>query len=162
MRHSLATILLVGLATSIAGCGPSKTQEALIQKESAPYRQRGNSSIAGRAFLVAPDGHQIPASMEEVYLTPVTTWSEGRVAEVVASNKIPSGSDRAAAVWWTTRADSSGGFSFEELPAGEYFVICGIAFSHRGDAVERVAYARVMVAPGQVADVEVKRQIEGA
>ena len=161
MRHPLPTVLLLtGLAIFVADCGPSATQEALIKKESARYVKRGRSSVAGRAFLVAPDGHQIPASDEEIYLTPVTTWAEGRIPDVVASNKIPEGSDRAAQVWWVTRADSAGEFSFEELTEGEYFVVCAIPFTLGGDAVQRVAYARVTVAPGQVADIEVTRRIE--
>src|SRR5262245_60604089 len=158
MRNSLVATLSLGLAI-LAGCGPNQAAQELIAQQSAPYRERGNATIAGRAFLIAPDGRQIPAGSEEIYLTPVTSWAESRVPQVVESNKIPSGSDRAAQVWWTTRADASGGFSFEGLAPGEYFVLTSIAFNAGGQAVERVAYARVMLAPGQVADVQVTRQL---
>jgi hypothetical protein len=51
-------------------------------------------------------------------------------------------------------------FSFDDLAPGEYFVLCSISFSAGGgQAMEKVAYARVMLAPGQVADVQVTRQL---
>jgi hypothetical protein len=160
MRIPYTRILLAGL-TVLAGCSaaPSQTQEALIQKQSAPYRQRGNSTIAGRAFLLAPDGRQIPASAEEVYLTPVTTWAESRVASVLASNEIPEADDRAAEVWWTARADATGRFSFEELAAGQYFVLAPIAYASGGDAAHLIAVARVTLGPRQKLNVEVTRRI---
>jgi len=158
MRNTFVSILLLA---AVVGCAakPNRAQEELIDQQSSPYRQRGTASIAGRAFLTAPDGRQIPAGSEQVFLTPVTTWAESRVPEVVKANKIPMGDDRAAQVWWTTRADTTGAFSFEDLAPGEYFVLCSISFSAGGQAMERVAYARVMLGPGQVADVQVTRQL---
>jgi hypothetical protein len=159
MRKSSAVIVLAGLA-ALAGCGPSAQQEALIRKESAPYRHRGTATIAGRAFLVTPDGRQIPGAAEEVYLTPVTTWAASRFSEVISSNEIPDAADRAAQVWWTERADASGRFAFAQLPAGEYYVLSPIAYAAGGDAKELIAYARVRIGSGEKAEVEVTRRIE--
>src|SRR5690606_19332849 len=96
-------------------------------------------------------GREIPGAEEEVYLTPVTTWAEGRVVDVLASNEIPDADERAAEVWWVERADAEGRFAFRELVDGEYFLLSKIAYAVGGDADERIAFARVKVGPGETA-----------
>src|SRR4030095_15698946 len=156
MRTFIALLLLAGVM-AISGCpavvqwtrygvsdkGPDETQAALLQEQSAPYRQRGDSTCAGRACLGAPDGHRIPGADGEVYLTPVTTWGESRVVDVLTTNEIPKGEARGAEVWWVTRADNAGRFAFEDLVGGEYFVLCPISYAAGGAADEGVAFAEV-------------------
>lgn len=165
----LAALIAFSGCTPVAGWtvyglsdkGPNDDEKALLEKQSERYKRRGDSTISGRAFLVAADGRQIPASLEEVYLTPVTTWAEGKVVDVLASNEIPEGEARAAQIWWVSRADSEGRFAFRELVDGEYFVLCPIPFAEGSDTEERIAFARVKVGPNDTAaGIEVTRRIE--
>jgi len=172
--HTFRALLLLAGVTAISGCsaavqwtrygfsdkGPDQTQAALLQEQSAPYRQRGDSTVTGRAYLVAPDGHRIPGADGEVYLTPVTTWGESRVVDVLTTNKIPKGEARGAEVWWVTRADNGGRFAFEDLVGGEYFVLCPISYAAGGEADEVVAFAKVKIGPAERGDFEVTRQLD--
>lgn len=173
--HMFRTAFLLAALIALAGCtptagwtfyglsdkGPNEAEKALLEKQSMRYRGRGESTIIGQAYLLAPDGREIVASRERVFLTPVTTWAEGRLVDVLASNEIPQGEARAAQVWWVTRADAEGRFAFRDLVDGEYFVLCPIPYATGDDTEERIAFARVKVGPGETAaGIEVTRPIE--
>jgi hypothetical protein len=162
MRKAFVALALVAAMAGAAGCAakPDKVQNALLEKQSERYRKRGDAAITGVAYLVRPGGGEILGNASEVYLTPVTTWAESRVVDVLASNKIPDSEDRAAEVWWVAKTDSNGRFSFEELIDGEYFIISPIPYAWGTDTKEAIAFARVKVGPGETANVKVTRQLE--
>jgi hypothetical protein len=162
MRKVSVALALVVAVAGATGCAvkPSPVQDALLQKQVERYRKRGNAAITGVAYLVRPGGAEVLGNASEVYLTPVTTWAESRVVDVLASNKIPDSDDRAAAVWWVARADSNGRFTFEELVDGEYFVLSPIPYQSGGETLESIAFARVKVGPGETANVKVTRQLD--
>lgn len=162
MRKAFVLLALVAAVAGAAGCAvkPNKVQDALLEKQSERYRKRGESAITGVAYLVRPGGGEILGNASEVYLTPVTTWAESRVVDVLASNKIPDSEDRATEVWWVARADSNGRFSFEELMDGEYFVLSPIPYQEGSETKEVIAFARVKIGPGETANVKVSRQLD--
>jgi hypothetical protein len=163
MRNALVALaLVIAAASAVAGCAakPDKVQDALLEKQSDRYRKRGDAAITGVAYLMRPGGGEILGNADEVYLTPVTTWAESRVVDVLASNEIPDSEDRAAEVWWVSRADSNGRFTFEELVDGEYFVLSPIPYQGADGTKEVIAFARVKVGPGETADIKVTRQLD--
>jgi hypothetical protein len=162
MRIAFVALALVAAVAGAAGCAakPDKVQDALLEKQSERYRKRGHAAITGVAYLVRPGGGEILGNASEVYLTPVTTWAESRVVDVLASNEIPDSDDRAAEVWWVAKTDSDGRFTFEMLTDGEYFVLSPIPYASGTETKEAIAFARVKVGPGETANVKVTRQLD--
>jgi hypothetical protein len=165
---------VLGLALLAAGCvpavtgavyglsdhGPTKEQKQLIKEELAPYRSRGESAISGKVFLETPGG-VVTGAGRSVHLTPATTYMKALVErDVIGKNKMID--RRADDVWWTTRADKEGRFTFSWLPAGEYFVLCPIAWSPSGGTSVKtgVAYAMAKVGSREHVVGDVKRVVK--
>ena len=151
MRATFVALLL--LAPVVSGCtpaatgiaygtsdkGPSASQKKLIEQELVPYRQPGESAISGRAFLTTAGG-EVVAAGDSVHLVPATAFNKALLeSSVIRKNEMPD--RKAETVWWTTRADRDGRFHFSWLPAGDYIVLCEIAYSPSGGLSARTAIA---------------------
>jgi hypothetical protein len=161
-RRRLACVALVALgAASLAGCAaiqaPSDDELAQLQQESLPYQKKGTGSISGTVAMQS-GSQTIPANVgTSVYLTPVTTFATQRLQKfAIQDNELPE--QPHSQVAWLARTHEGGGFHFQNLPPGNYYVISQMFWSPpsapvRGD----VTYATVRLAPGESVQVLVTR-----
>lgn len=155
-RCPRAFVFLVLAAATSAGCTDLRPHQA----ETAPYLAKGSAAISGVVTLDTGQGQITARVGTQVYLTPATTLSNQRLQEyIIGKNQLPA--DRSQLVV-LTRTDSQGRFRFAGLAAGEYIVTSRVDWSPAGGStVNRadVAYARVLVAAGEMATVSVTRQV---
>lgn len=146
MRFALCALL----AVSMIGCVYPR-MATFVEAEYAPYAEPGTGSISGQAFLKTRGGDVKYGAGNEVYLNPVTTYSTEWYQETVLKNRRLKPADpRTEKYHWITVADGQGHFTFENVPAGDYYVACAItwmvdAFTTTGDIV----HARVTVKDGE-------------
>jgi len=95
--------------------------------EFLPYGKLGTSTIQGQAFLKTRGGQVRYAAGNTVYLVPVTSYSRG----IYSFREMPPTVDERLRIFIrTTTADGSGNFEFKNIPAGEYYVECGIFWEY--------------------------------
>lgn len=125
MKYLIAIALL-----AIAGCASvpppqwSPTTEAR-ESEYLPYLTPGSSTISGQAFLTQRGGGVVKAAGREVTLDPATStgaewWFKAGKVWVHRFLSPPSRGFTQARR--KTTADAEGRFTFEDLPAGKYYV----------------------------------------
>ncbi len=129
--------------------GPTGTDLALLRQQSAPYGQPGTARIQGQIRLPVGGGLIVVPPATPVFLTPATTWMQAQVRQqVVGADRLPKRVD-AGEIWWVKNTDTGGRFSFSELPAGDYFVLCSVAWTTAsGKAETQVAWAQLTLAAG--------------
>jgi hypothetical protein len=99
------------------------------ENEFLPYARFGTSTIQGQAFLKTRGGEVRYAAGNTVYLMPVTSYSR----EIYSFREMPSQVDERLYIFLrTTTADGSGNFEFKNIPAGEYYIECGIFWEYVG------------------------------
>jgi hypothetical protein len=162
-RHRGTQMVTVGLCLALAavvGCTHHHTKkEEINEREYAPYRERGSARISGTVTMTTPSGTALVGSACQVRLTPVTTDSTRFIQDVVLQGGTAPWKEDANAVWWVTSADESGRFSFEEVPAGSYYLTCPVAWrdSTNGSAKQRILWGEATVAGSESVDVAVSR-----
>jgi hypothetical protein len=150
-----AWILVVVLAACVGSpANPYKRQAQFIEAEYAPYGKPGTSTISGQAFVKTRGGDVRYGAGNEVGLNPVTTYSNEWFEQTVRKQRVMEAADpRCDKYYWETRADGEGRFTFENLPAGEYYVFCVISWEVAGqygmETTGGVASAKVKVGSGQ-------------
>jgi hypothetical protein len=150
--------LLAGACASrgpIFGFKPDRELEQKIEHEYAPYRQRGSATILGRAWLDLPGGKRTLANRRSVRLTPVTSLSKEFIQEAMQTGEWSSQVlARERAVVWTTRTDETGHFTFNQLPAGDYFIIVNAGWTDAtGHPQETILVVQVHLSSGEQRDV---------
>jgi hypothetical protein len=163
MRASPALLLML-----VAGCATVDTpphyappHAAFVQSEYAAYDSAGTSAIAGRGCASTPAGVVRCAVERPVYLTPVTAYSTAWWDRaVVGDDWLANRDSRAARYFRTAKTDSSGLFSFEDLPAGEYYVMTSVFWPSgpaplpfQTDVAQSVLGKRVKVGVGERVEV---------
>ena len=121
------------------------------EKESVAYKQKGQGTLAGQAFLGASSGKAVTQAGAPVHLIPVTkytrSWFDRTVkATVCSAPSDPAPSDspgpphqpvncahdalhqleadkRILPYLRTTRANPTGHFWFTKIPAGRYYIV---------------------------------------
>lgn len=145
MRLAFA-VLLVAL---LSGCIYPRLA-TFDESEYAPYAKPGTGSISGQAFLKTRGGDVKYGAGNEVVLNPVTTYSTEWFQQAVLQNRRLKPADaRTDNYHWVTIADGQGNFRFDNLPAGEYFVACGIAWQVGASATGDWVHARVTLREGE-------------
>lgn len=95
-----------------------------MESEYAPYAGQGTGSLIGQAFLKTRGGDVRYAAGNDVYLNPVTSYStEWFDVAIRGGQPISEGDPRVQAFTRTTVADGEGRFEFNNLPAGDYYVV---------------------------------------
>lgn len=136
------------------------------EAEFAPYAFDGMAVIRGEAVVTFKDGKTINASQEFVYLIPSTAYTREWFQHRVLAGKSIDGIDpRSLRVTRATATNNDGRFTFINVPAGEYYLICTIlweipSFNVRSMEVKRgvartLAYVTVRVGPDEQAIVHV-------
>lgn len=159
MKIILAKVLIgVLAATAISGCvnvpQPAPRTAQFIESEYEPYDSPGTSVISGQAFLKTRGGDVKYGAGNIVSINPVTSYStEWYEIVCIKQQHLSSYDPRVAKYLRQTVGDGSGNFRFSNLPEGEYYLMCEIAWevpTQYGLARSGgVAHARVKVAAGE-------------
>lgn len=145
-------LCLVSLG-AISGCalGGQEIAAAFNPDDAAYIHQKGTGRIEGEAFLRRNDGMVVTAAGSEVYLVPVTQYTQARMRAIYGAGKITSlhpGIKDTPPEFYdyqrATKANSQGAFSFEGLVPAEYYVVTTVLWnagdiSQGGSIYERVS-----------------------
>ena len=128
------------LALLVAGCQtpePVRVAAKFDPAEAEIIRKTGEARIDGHAFLKKPNGYVMNAAGEKVWLIPATAYARERMAALYKGQKFaPAGSiagqngtdPRYAEFTRSTKAESSGRFSFDKVAPGAYFIATTITW----------------------------------
>ena len=157
------TLVWSALFLSCCGCAtvaplpPQPRSAPFSISEYAPYDSAGTASIYGQAFAKTAGGEVKYAAGDEVMLDPVTTYSQEWWQESVVGGKtLGPGDQRVYHYQRVAVADGEGRFHFDALPAGDYFVICGMEWQWGRYPSERAQVrlgTRVHLSEGERRDV---------
>lgn len=138
---------------------PAITRHGILNlQEYAPFQLPGSAVVEGQVVVRVPGGGTFYGADGEVLLLPRVTETEHYVSEVVLPGKLKLPAQHMNQVRWATTSDTQGRFRFEGLPAGNYYVVCPVAwFDAAGRPDEAMALGQVSVADGQRATVVVTR-----
>ncbi len=104
-------------------------ERPFVALEYEAYRVDGAGSISGQAFLKTRGGDVKFGAGNVVHLKPVTTYSEEWFErEILGGEELEAADARADHYHWTTRADGFGGFLFQSIPPGRYYLTCRITW----------------------------------
>ena len=162
-------LLSTALAATLAGCvvrqytppPPPLTRPAFPESEYLRYVGTGTNSVTGQAFLKTRGGDVKTAAGNDVYLQPVTSysnWSYDHRFETVAP-----ADPRIHKYLRKTVADASGRFTFKNVPDGHYYITTAVTWQAPTGyrfALETqggVIWKAVSVKDGETADVIVTR-----
>ncbi len=139
--------LLVTLLVSCATPSPQMTTQ-FKEEEFLPFAGSGTSTIQG----AVKDG-----TGNTVYLIPVTSYTR-EVWQASLQGKKPDKDPRMEKYTRTTVTDRSGNFTFQNIPAGEYYLECSISRevatgAYGTSTVSSVARAQVKVEAGKTITV---------
>lgn len=140
-----------------------------------PFAVKGTSNITGQAFLKTAGGEVRYGAGDNVLLIPVTPYTtekiqafvgvEGEGSSIVAGIGLLSlqGDDRMQKYIRTVVGDGSGNFEFQDIPAGDYYIVCPIYWnvpSEYGGMEQTggVANAKTHVGDGETLKVVVTLQ----
>lgn len=133
-----------------------------IEAEFEPYGLDGTGTITGQAFLKTRGGDIKLGAGNQVQLVPVTSYTtEGRNRVTIGGERLEPADPRIEKYRRTTIADGSGNFEFRNLPAGDYYITCVIAWevpSQYGmETTGGIAYGTAKVKAGEMTKVVVTR-----
>ena len=144
MRKIASLILLASL---LSGCqttltpAPVQIAATFEPAEAAYIKKQGGGTIEGHAFLRQKTGGTVNAAGEIVRLIPATAYARERFAKLygdrkfVAANAYPKTQDtdpRYIDYIRTTKAESSGKFTFEHVAPGSYFISTQVTWQKEG------------------------------
>ena len=161
MRNEV-TVLLFFMLGGCAGVTPQEPTAVYNSAELLPYSRPGTGRIVGQAFLKNVMGEVKYATGNTVWLHPVTSltteWFTKHVVHevpLVLGNPHPDDYSR------QTLADAEGRFEFADLPPGDYYLTCLIAWGVPTDIgvlpTGSIAYAKVTVRNGETVKAIVTR-----
>jgi hypothetical protein len=134
---------------------PDRARDQQVEHEYAPYRQRGSAAIFGQAWLTLPGGERVLANRRSVKLTPITSVSRLYIDQAMKSGDWSSqvlARDRA--VVWSTRTTEDGRFAFNQLPAGNYYIIANAGWTDAiGNPQETILVVQVALSSGEERNV---------
>lgn len=180
MKHIANSTCLIALATFVASCATTPpprataTPEVTVPFDEAalqPFVAKGTSTITGQAFLKTAGGEVRYGAGDNVSLVPVTPYTTQRTKaflkagdSMMASILAPQSDQRLQKYVRSVVADASGKFEFQNIPAGDYYVLCPIFWSVPNftlgisDQTGGVAFAKATVSDGETVKVVVTLQ----
>jgi len=128
---------LVALAFGAAlllwgGCSTPVAQTVAFNETDYKFAEAtGTAAIRGHAFVRSDTGAKHGAAGIQIYLVPLTEYTEER-AKIMQSGKDPVPADpRLEHYTKTVVGDWGGEFKFENLPAGNYLIFCRIEWERQ-------------------------------
>ena len=138
-------MLSLAMALALAGCQSSAPIVAInssFDPAAAAYvKKRGEGTIEGHAFLREKAGGTVNAAGEVVRLIPATAYARERFAKLYGERKFvpvsayPKAQEtdpRYADYIRTTKAESTGKFSFDHVAPGSYFISTQVTWEKSG------------------------------
>lgn len=131
--------------------------EQFLPYEYEPYSKPGTATIVGDVFLVTKSGEVKKGAGFPIILTPVTSYSTEWFQRGVL-NKAPldAQDERLRSFQQEVIADGDGRFEFENLPAGNYYLVSKVLWedppAHWYSGVRKMGdtvHAKVSVKPGE-------------
>src|SRR5580693_6573500 len=111
-------IVVLAAALALFGCSTVNQSTAFNAVDFRPYESPGTAEIHGHAFVRTDDGRIHKAAGLNVYLVPLTPYTDER-AKIMQDNKTPTPTDpRLDKYVQAVVADAGGDFEFSGLPAG--------------------------------------------
>lgn len=131
--------------------------EVFDESAFAPYSKSGNSSIEGQAFVRTRRGAVVTAAGLQVALIPATPYTK----EIFDQQFMrPDVDPRLNEYRRVTTADASGHFTFDQIPAGQYYLSCTVywedAPSH-SKPIRVTIFGSARTEPGQRTRVQLSR-----
>jgi hypothetical protein len=150
------------LCLILLGCGARLRYHTLSLNENdfLPYQAKGNSKIVGQAFLKTRGGDVKYGAGNDVALVPFTPYIEERYKALIDNVFMENPDSRYYKYVRTTRADGQGNFEFNEVPKGEYLLVCNIFWEIGGSYPQTTggtAYTKTAVKPGETIKVVLTR-----
>lgn len=131
MKHSMLAITLILVGCSSASVKPV---EPARNDDISSYLLKGDASVRGQAFYKVKKGDIKSAAGNDVVLVPAAMYSgEGIGFLDVSNHVIAKVSPNLRPYARITHANSNGHFEFKALPAGDYYLECGI-YWNAGDS----------------------------
>jgi hypothetical protein len=126
------------------------------EAEFAPYNAPGTGRVVG-VMSATDEGQTYLAGGSPVTLLPATSYTQEMVDRETGDGVTLLPSDpRLKKYLHLTRTDSSGNFSFQGIPTGEYFVAGEVAWDAGADEIlHQWACERIKVGKGQTVHVQV-------
>jgi len=129
---------------------PWQRQTQFNAADYAPYDKPAGASISGQAFLKTRGGDVKFGAGNYVTLDPVTPYFTEWFEHTALRGTLKADPDsRTHPYHRETRADGEGRFTFENLPAGDYYIACSIRWLAGDSNTGGVAHAKVHVDAGQ-------------
>ena len=130
------------------------------ESEFAGYGAPGSASVSGQ-LVVSIEGTSYIGSGSSITLVPVTAYTQEMVDRELGNGALLVSADRRLKQYVRkTRADSNGNFTFQQVPAGQYFV-AGLAgytdITNDNTYVYQWGFERVAVAKGQNIRIQLNR-----
>lgn len=159
MKNKIRSIIcIVALASLVAGCATNITtpfDESAFQ----PYAGKGASTITGQAFEKTNGGDVKFGAGTEVSLIPVTTYTTEMI-QTWRRNSVfgpPQTNPQLQKYIRQVVADGNGNFEFQNVPTGNYYVVCPIFWKVPGEPLPTgaVASTQTHVDAGQTIKVVV-------
>ena len=149
MRHFMVMIACM----MVCGCA-AVTRIPFPQEEYAALPTTGTATITGQAFTEPMCRFVEVAAGEEVWLVPVTSYSDQWYNEhYINNNDLTEDDPRQQAFIRKVTADGEGRFTFRNVPAGEYYITSQVSWIS-GGTIQRVVIAKkTAVADGQELNV---------
>ena len=145
----------------LTGCpqDPAITRHGIVNdQEYATYRLAGSAVIEGQVVVEVPGRGTFYGADGQVLLLPRVSENDRYVRDVVLPGKISLPDPHIDQVTWATSSDAQGRFRFDGLPAGNYYVVCPVAWvATDGTPQQAMALGQVGVADGQQGRVIVTR-----
>lgn len=115
-------------AATLVGCANQQTRSTVQRipfpaNEYSQLAKEGSSTLRGQIFMKTRGGDIKFGAGQEIFLNPVTTYSNQWYEEIYLKG-IPLSpmDDRQIAYVRTKVSDGNGRFEFKNIPAGEYYV----------------------------------------
>ncbi len=157
MKHiALALIAVTSLSACVAPMGAQRE----VQRPPFPVAEyqalerKGTATVTGQVIMRTSMGPRFGAA-EEVFLNPVTSYSTYWYTEGYLGNKnLAAGDPRQDEFIYSTNADGSGSFQFDNVPAGDYYLSSSVRWSGPGQYIGQIytynewIVDRVRVEPG--------------
>lgn len=149
----LVATLIIGLLSCCAGPTAHRMVRPFAPADFVPFEGVGDGNVAGRVYVEGQAVGVRYGASRAVYLIPGAAYAGEWFTESVLGRKVTGVDPRFWKSFRQTTAAADGGFLFENVPPGKYFIKCGIYWEKPAtySATGRFLFGEVDVHSGQTA-----------